>query len=191
MRFSMNPNRQARWRLVTLLAMAAALLLSGCATMSPQECMTANWSQRGYQDGRAGFTSNRLAQHYKACSKVGVVPDTRAYHQGYDDGLRQYCTPDNAVQQGLDGKPYRGVCPPQTESEFKYYYNQGKRVYDAGEQVDRLVRESQRLERQLDDAHDRRERRQLRNALRDLDEDLRRARDDVTHEQRQLDRMWR
>lgn len=179
----------ARWAVVTMAAMMAMALLGGCATMSPEQCLTADWSQRGYKDGHAGFTSNRLSKHYKACSQVGVTPNVTAYRKGYDEGLMQYCTPGNAVVEGRAGKPYRNVCPARLENRFLYYYDQGKRIYDAEEQVDRLVRESRRLEARLDDADSRHESRHLRRELRDMDYDLRRARENLTDEQRQLDRM--
>src|SRR5699024_9618337 len=94
----------ARMVAMPMLAIMAIMLLSGCATMSPEQCLTADWSQRGYKDGRAGFTSNRVAKHHKACSKVGVIPNLAAYRKGYERGLAQYCTPANAVEQGRNGK---------------------------------------------------------------------------------------
>ena len=32
----------------------AALLLSGCATLSPSECRVANWREQGAEDGSRG-----------------------------------------------------------------------------------------------------------------------------------------
>lgn len=159
--------------------------------MSPEECLTADWKQRGYQDGRAGFSSNRVAKHHKACAQAGVTPNLTAYRKGYNAGLMQYCTPGNAVAEGRAGKPYRNVCPPRIEDRFIYYYDRGKRVYDAEEAVDRLVRESRQLEVRLEDADSRRERRHLRHELRDLDHDLRRARGNVVDEERRLNRLLR
>ena len=52
--------------------------LSGCATMSGDECMTSDWSAIGYEDGARGYTTDRLASHRKACAKHGVTPDFAA-----------------------------------------------------------------------------------------------------------------
>ena len=52
--------------------------LSGCATMSGDECMTSDWSAIGYEDGANVHTTERLAKHRKACAKHGVTPDFAA-----------------------------------------------------------------------------------------------------------------
>src|SRR5699024_1217065 len=161
-------------------------LLGGCASMSDKECLVVNWQNKGFRDGRLGFPLSRVVDHRDACASVGVVPNLDRYRRGHAQGIREYCTPANAVEEGRAGKPYRNACPPQLEDEFLYFYEQGRRVYDAQKEVERLNRESKRLERQLDKADSRRERRHLRRELRDLDERLRRARDTVADEERLL-----
>ncbi|MET0809299.1 MAG: DUF2799 domain-containing protein [Pseudoxanthomonas sp.] len=86
-----------------LLSALLILALSGCATMNKDECLTVDWRTVGYEDGVAGRSGDRIAQHRKACAKHGVAPDLDAYQSGRDQGLREYCQPDNGYQLGARG----------------------------------------------------------------------------------------
>lgn len=37
----------------------AGVTATGCATMSPEECLQANWEEVGYNDGAAGYPVDR------------------------------------------------------------------------------------------------------------------------------------
>ncbi len=109
-------------------AVGAALLLataSGCATLSPEQCVSANWYQVGLADGAAGFGADRVAAHANACAKQRVVPDASLYAEGREDGLRDYCTTESGLEAGRNGVAYRGVCPDDTEAGFLTGYRLG------------------------------------------------------------------
>ena len=67
---------------------AIAIVMQGCASMSGQECMVADWQAIGYEDGVRGSTADRIGNHRKACAKHGIAPDLQAYQKGRDAGLR-------------------------------------------------------------------------------------------------------
>ncbi|MBB2483826.1 DUF2799 domain-containing protein [Mitsuaria sp. WAJ17] len=152
--------------------MASLLLagLAGCASMSESECQRADWYQKGVQDGRDGQVRDRIEDHTQACAKVGISPDAARWQAGWSEGLRRYCRPVRGWELGLKGEFYRGVCADQPEGEdFERYYGAGRSVHELGQQLDRLYREMQRLERDLAAAKTDEERRQLRAQLRELD----------------------
>ena len=60
-------------RLNTTILMAYAL--SGCATMSPEECLQANWEEVGYHDAVEGYHVSRSSEHREACASTGVQVD--------------------------------------------------------------------------------------------------------------------
>ena len=60
-----------------LLVLLAAL--GGCASLSKNECLNANWEDIGIRDGANGRPEEYLIQHSKACAKVGVTPDRGAW----------------------------------------------------------------------------------------------------------------
>lgn len=168
------------------MASAAVFVLAGCASMSPEECMVANWAEQGHKDGRNGYAPTRITEHRKACAEVGVVPDGRRYRMGWDEGVLEYCTPANGISQGRAGRPYRNVCPPQLEDEFVYWHQLGTDVYQAQKRVDDLTRDIDQLERKLRKSDNRRERQRLRRELDDTQAHLHAARRDLSRAEMRL-----
>lgn len=174
-------------RLVRLFGSGLAVLaLGACASMSEKDCLTADWADQGYRDGRDGYPLSRVEDHREACAKVGVLPDVLRYRAGREEGLREYCTPANAIREGRLGRSYRNACPARIESMFLSYHAQGYRAYEAQQRVDSLDRELQRTQRALDKAKHEGQRRRLRAELRELDRDLSRARSELRDEERRL-----
>lgn len=171
---------------VKLCLIVAAMLLSGCASMSKEECLTANWHDQGFRDGRTGQPLARLAEHRKACAKVGVIPNDGQYAQGRDEGIAVYCAPENGMRVGRQGQTYRNACPASLEQQFLMSYHQGKQLYDAEQRVEELTQETRELELSLRDEEDREKRRYLRQDIRNLDWQLQRARDEQDYLQRRI-----
>jgi hypothetical protein len=89
----------------------ATLVMSGCATMNEQECLTANWESVGYSDGRAAKEANQLDKHRATCIEHGVAADRSAYDRGYNTGIHTLCSEDTAFTFGTDGKSVPAACP--------------------------------------------------------------------------------
>ena len=70
----------------------ACAILSGCATMSPEDCLQANWEDIGYQDAMESHSVSRSQAHREACGETGVDVDFELYRYGYSLGLPYYCT---------------------------------------------------------------------------------------------------
>lgn len=113
---------------VVLLAVST-LLLSGCASMSEDECLLSDWQSIGYEDGVRGYTADRLSQHRKACVKHGVSPDLAAYRSGREEGLREFCQPSRGFSLGSSGGRYYGVCAADQEPGFLDAYRTGQHLY--------------------------------------------------------------
>ena len=123
---------------ISLLVLTLGVLgLSGCATMSSDECMTSDWSAIGYEDGSHGYTMDRMGQHRKACAKHGVTPDFTAYQDGRDRGLVDYCQPGRGFNVGANGGSYQGVCHVNLEGDFLDAYNTGHHLYSLRSNVSR------------------------------------------------------
>lgn len=113
-----------------ILAATLALALSGCASMSGDECLTSDWQMIGFEDGSRGYGSERLGEHRKACAKHGVTPDLQSYRQGREEGLREFCQPARAFNLGSRGGRYNGVCPAEAEGDFLDAYRAGYHLYE-------------------------------------------------------------
>lgn len=118
----------------------AALALQGCATMSKNECLTADWHAIGYESGIRGEREAQIAEHRKACAEHGVTPDLARYMAGRDVGLERFCEPRNGYRLGRAGTGYAGVCPPSVESEFLRAYGAGREIHDVQQNINRLNR---------------------------------------------------
>ena len=111
------------------LPLLLALAISGCASLSKEECLTADWRTVGFQDGAAGYTAERIGAHRQACAEHGVMPNLDRYLDGRKNGLREYCRPARGYQEGLEGRAYGGVCPPDLERDFIGAHEAGLRIY--------------------------------------------------------------
>lgn len=119
---------KSKW--TSLLSIVAVLALSGCASMSADECAVSDWRAIGFEDGVQGYTADRLGNHRKACAKHGIGTDFESYQSGRQQGLRQYCQPSRGFNVGTSGARYNGVCPADMEPDFVAAYNSGHRLYN-------------------------------------------------------------
>ncbi|WP_091509461.1 DUF2799 domain-containing protein [Microbulbifer yueqingensis] len=117
-----------------------ALVLGGCATMSEEECMVADWHAIGYEDGAAGQPVAQLGRRRQACAEYGVQPDSAAYRAGRDEGLELYCTEMRGFRLGRAGGSYNGVCPADLEGLFLHAYEAGRELYVARSAVNEVSR---------------------------------------------------
>ena len=142
-------------RLAGIFSIAVMLGLSGCATMSEDECVMSDWRTIGYEDGAMGYSADRIGSHRKACAKHGVAPDFEAYQTGRRDGLRQYCQPARGYSLGTSGGRYTGVCPSDLEPEFVDAFNTGHKLYNLRSQVNSANNQINAREAELEKTQDR------------------------------------
>ena len=113
-----------------------ALGLTGCASLSKEECLSGNWDRIGHRDGRQGYKIESLDAHFKSCAEHGIRPNPQEYKQGYNKGVRAYCTPTNAKLVGEANSTYHYVCPADMEEAFLRQYNYGKELYEAEKKIE-------------------------------------------------------
>jgi hypothetical protein len=145
-------------------------LTTACATLSQSECLQADWHDIGQRDGAQGYARDRLEGHKTACAEYGIIPDSNAYHEGRKAGLVIYCTAENGLEQGKAGAAYDYICPAELERVFLKNHKLGYEIYELTQQIHRVEHEIEKKEKRLDkeDLSDR-QRKQLRNEIRDLD----------------------
>ena len=126
--------------IVGLSIFGSSYLLAGCATLSKQECRIGDWQAIGYNDGVAGYHSDRLASHTKACAKASIAPDYQAWERGRKLGLQQYCTVNNAYNIGRRGRPLNTVCPIAMAHTLQTANQKGLDYYALDSQLDKETR---------------------------------------------------
>lgn len=138
-----------------IISIMSLLGLSGCATMTADECVTSDWHTIGYEDGARGYTAEQLGNRRKACAKHGVAPDFEAYQAGREEGLRQYCQPSRGFSLGSNGARYNGVCPVTMEVEFIDAYNTGRQLHTLRSRISSATNQISSKKRELDRANGR------------------------------------
>lgn len=122
------------------VAAAALALLSGCATgMSEEDCAYADWRAIGERDGLYGEGLEKLAERREQCAAFGFNASLADYEAGRERGLFTYCTPDGGYDAGRNGRPYRGVCPAETEGAFLSEYKIGYRLFELNKAVEDAI----------------------------------------------------
>jgi hypothetical protein len=127
----------------------AAALTMGCATLSKNECLQADWYEIGCRDGNMGKPRALFQEHVNACSDYNVRANRNEYFRGRADGLKNFCTYDNGFSEGRYGKTYRYVCPPEFEQPFLAGYNDGRKVYRYDRKVAALEKRLDNIEKQI------------------------------------------
>lgn len=133
-----------------LALLLTGALVSGCATMSESECLTADWQAIGYEDGSAGRPATHIGARRQACAEFGVTPDTSAWTFGRDEGLLNYCVPANGFRIARAGQIYAGVCPGQLEDNFMLGFREGRVIGDAEREAKAAERAVTQARRELD-----------------------------------------
>lgn len=135
--------------MVFILLLIYASGFYGCATLSKNECLQADWYQLGYRDGSMGAPRSLFQQHYDACLEHGVHADRAVYFNGRAQGLSTYCTYDSGFNNGKAGSRYQHVCPPELESGFMAGYRKGQEIFQYESQIASLEHRLQRIESQI------------------------------------------
>lgn len=109
---------------------ALAVLLSGCASMSSQECAVSDWYAVGFTDGSRGLSASQFESYRKDCAAHGVAPDFASYRSGRNGGLREFCQPERAFDLGSQGRNNPGVCPHDLRTQFADAFQSGRHLYE-------------------------------------------------------------
>ena len=151
-------NARTAIRLFAAFAMFASL--SGCASLSKNECLNANWEDIGIRDGADGRPEEYLIQHSKACAKVAVVPDRGAWTHGREKGLERFCVPYRAYQIGEYGGGFDAAICRQFDQDRLIA------AYEHGREVNRLAGELNDIDGEIADIRTTLEREDLEKKVR-------------------------
>jgi hypothetical protein len=137
-------------RLFLLLLMP--LIAAGCATLDKSECLEADWTIIGLEDGAGGKPVSYIGRHREACAEHGVKPDLASYRRGHAEGLVQFCNADNGFRLGRSGRAYNNVCPSELSGQFLAGYETGRQLHDLSSDIDHMLSDVESMRAELDDA---------------------------------------
>ena len=122
--------------------------LSGCASISQEECVLGDWYQIGLSDGTRG-EDNRAASYNSECLQYQVKMDVNAYNRGRTQGLKTYCSYESGVSLGKENRGYNNVCPSNLASEFLAGYQPYKNLAGAEQELDKFKKDAKYHQSQL------------------------------------------
>lgn len=136
-------------KLLTTVAGMALITLTGCARMTAEQCVAADWRTIGYQDAMEGRAASHLEHHITACSDHGIAANETAYTTGHADGARAFCTPANGFKLGRAGGTNNNICPADLANAFSATYEAGRGLHTRRQEVQSAQGNLDSLERQM------------------------------------------
>ena len=113
-------------RLITTLGLILVATLSGCSSISQQQCVRGDWFDIGFDHGLQGYSLGKGKEIVYECLDYAVRPNLVDYKRGHQEGLKDYCQPENGFQLGLRGASYNGICASES---FRQAWLQGHDRY--------------------------------------------------------------
>jgi hypothetical protein len=195
--------------LALLAVFAGFAALASCETMSEEACTTADWRALGMSDANSNGTDN-LTSRAESCARKGIRVNADAYHDGFSEGMFQFCQPERGFSYARGGGNFTGVCPTELDRDYRYAAADGRRIHELQSAIDTarsaISSAESRLRQNDEDMRDRRraldaattdeERNRLRRAIdqlrderRDYNRDLRDAQDRLPDLDRDMSRL--
>ena len=78
------------YALRALLVLGVASLFTGCANMTPQQCLYTDWREEGYQLATAGRPVTDYVVLNNDCNLHGIHINRRAFLEGWSAGRDDY-----------------------------------------------------------------------------------------------------
>jgi len=121
----------------------AILFVSGCGGNKEEQeqrkaaaCRATDWWALGFEDGVKGLRADQFGNYRRECAPYGVMANITLYREGRDEGLLEYCRPQNGYREGVEGRKYSNVCPPGLEGTFLDAYEDGLNLRERRVAVD-------------------------------------------------------
>lgn len=117
-------------RLKSILFVFIGIALSACASHEKAaDCLNRDWYEVGRSTGAKGAGPTEPKKLTNYCDFTEASESYRLYMQGYNAGLAEYCTPENAFHMGRTNRDYsKGLCPSFLEGEFMAALERGQKV---------------------------------------------------------------
>ncbi|MBE9556653.1 MAG: DUF2799 domain-containing protein [Proteobacteria bacterium] len=130
-----------------LTLMLTVLILAGCGESEEERnrrdqrqtaaCQATDWWALGFEDGVKGLRADQFGKYRRECAPYGVTANIGDYLDGRDDGLVDYCRPQNGYRLGVGGNRYANVCPPDLERPFLDAHKDGAGLRERRAAVDK------------------------------------------------------
>ena len=132
------------------LSLVATLLLSGCASISKEECLVADWYAMGVTDGSQGRALAAFRDYQADCAKHQLSSDFEQYQAGHQQGVVNYCVYSNGVTLGRQGNNFNILCESERFEDFQEGYFQGQQLHQMENKLAKLRRDMAAIESRIE-----------------------------------------
>lgn len=117
----------------------AFIFSTQASAISEKKCRSNDWFAVGREFGFKGEAEDKILKDQEACKKRGVEISLVEYKKGWQMGISQYCSADNAYKLGFSKKKPTKNCPLEMKPHFDQFFTWGKEA----SQVQRDIKKSE------------------------------------------------
>ena len=131
----------------------ALIAMSGCTTVTKEQCEAINWYGNGYETAMQGGLPEQASKHesnYTCNKEYGLTPKYEQVSEGYKEGLLAFCTRRQGQRFGESGGYYQQTCSEKSEPQFLAGYQLGRIEY-MGSRMSQLETQVHKLRSEVDD----------------------------------------
>jgi hypothetical protein len=133
-----------------ILILLLLTLVSGCASMSKEECTVVNWYALGYSSGIKGQGMERFESTQQACADYQIKADFAGFNDGYQAGLAKFCIADRGYKLASTGKAYLNVCPSSEYPAFYEAFQKGLTAFCSQDNGKKRAANGQNIDKQCE-----------------------------------------
>ncbi len=128
---------------VGVLLFAFFAIACGHTDKPAANCQELDWYEIGRRDGSKGLDFAGHKEVKTVCAQSDHSTQEALYNNGFDSGIAQFCSPENAFEIGRSGQKLNNICPPMLKAAFAKRYEEGRRVEELtkmNHEIDRKLR---------------------------------------------------
>ncbi|HLE12292.1 MAG: hypothetical protein A2504_14760 [Bdellovibrionales bacterium RIFOXYD12_FULL_39_22] len=130
---------------------ASVIFLCSCShyDLGREECQSISWETRGLEDGESGLVLENFEKYRISCQQHQVTPNKVLYENGYNAGIKLYCSDTNIEELARKGG-FNPICKKIDNLFLEKFSN--RRIKILEEQISALTGEVSNLRGQLSSA---------------------------------------
>lgn len=131
---------------VKFFTISPVIFLMACASLNEEACRSGDWASIGYNDGVRGRAESYIIEHREACGEFGITPNMSVWSQNRIEGLKLYCTQDNAYSVGRRGRELNNVCPVDQSGNLRLANFFGLRYYEIDREINAISNDRKKIQ---------------------------------------------
>lgn len=142
----------------TILSISTLIFLImsiGCSGMSKKDCTATDWKQQGISDGQKGLAAEKILKTEKFCRQKNVDFPIVSYKEGWVEGMKDYCSPENGFKLSSTGKKVNVAnCPIEYQPKLVESIKKGEEFLKVEKNIAKLEKTKEKMKAKREDVKD-------------------------------------